>query len=108
MESKRILTEFALFTLFTLVANLLSDLPEHKTVDTKSGRIRGIKELTFFGNKPFYSYRGIPYAEKPIGSLRFKVNTPFCKVIEFHFDFCIIIYFFHEGTGADWSMERYI
>lgn len=47
---------------------------EFKIVETTSGLVRGRKFTTLFANKEFYSFRGIPYAEPPIGELRFKVS----------------------------------
>lgn len=43
-------------------------------VDIESGRIRGKRSLTLFQEKPYYSFRGIPYAQPPIKDLRFKVS----------------------------------
>lgn len=43
-------------------------------VDIESGRIRGKRSLTLFREKPYYSFRGIPYAQPPIKDLRFKVG----------------------------------
>lgn len=42
-------------------------------VDIESGRIRGKRSLTLYNEKPYYSFRGIPYAQPPIKGLRFKV-----------------------------------
>lgn len=42
-------------------------------IEIESGRVRGKLNVTLFEEKPFYSFRGIPYAEKPINDLRFKV-----------------------------------
>lgn len=42
-------------------------------VKTKSGCVKGIKQRTYFLNRPYISFRGIPYAEPPIGDLRYKV-----------------------------------
>lgn len=44
-------------------------------VDIESGRIRGKRSLTLFQEKPYYSFRGIPYAQPPIKDLRFKVRS---------------------------------
>lgn len=46
----------------------------YKTIQTHSGAIRGVKQYTLFRNVSYYSFRGVPYAEKPIGNLRFKVR----------------------------------
>lgn len=43
-------------------------------VDIESGRIRGKRSLTLFREKPYYSFRGIPFAQPPIKDLRFKVS----------------------------------
>lgn len=43
-------------------------------IDIDGGRIRGKHSLTLFGEKPYYSFRGIPYAQPPIKDLRFKVS----------------------------------
>ena len=50
-------------------------------VDIESGRIRGKRSLTLFNEKPYYSFRGIPYAQAPIKDLRFKVSTKAYKPI---------------------------
>lgn len=41
--------------------------------DTTQGRIRGTKQVSRIG-KSFYQFRGIPYAEPPLGDLRFEVS----------------------------------
>ncbi|XP_055320352.1 esterase B1-like [Sitodiplosis mosellana] len=41
-------------------------------IEIESGRIRGKRSLTLFGEKPYYSFRGIPYAQPPLKDLRFK------------------------------------
>lgn len=43
-------------------------------VETNIGRVRGKLNQTLFEKKPYYSFRGIPFANAPIGNLRFKVN----------------------------------
>lgn len=43
-------------------------------IDIDGGRIRGKRSQTLFGDKPYYSFRGIPYAQAPIKDLRFKVS----------------------------------
>lgn len=43
------------------------------TINTNSGRIRGKQNQTLFDKIPYFSFRGIPFAQPPIGDLRFKV-----------------------------------
>ncbi|XP_055316145.1 esterase B1-like [Sitodiplosis mosellana] len=43
-------------------------------VTTNSGPIVGVLQKTFFNKVSYISYKGIPYAQPPIGPLRFKVN----------------------------------
>lgn len=44
-------------------------------VTTFYGRVRGHRYYTVFGDKPYYAFKGIPYAKPPLDSLRFKVRT---------------------------------
>lgn len=46
----------------------------YKTVETHDGAVRGIRKRTLFQNISYYAFLGIPYAEKPIHDLRFKVR----------------------------------
>ena len=46
---------------------------EAPIIQTKSGKISGIIEESFSGIN-YFSYLGIPFAEPPIGNLRFKVS----------------------------------
>lgn len=48
-------------------------LSAYRTIETHDGRVRGRLNHTLFHNISYYSYLGIPYAEKPINDLRFKV-----------------------------------
>ena len=43
------------------------------TVNTLNGQVRGHRAYTWFRQKLFYAFRGIPYGQPPAGSLRFKV-----------------------------------
>lgn len=52
---------------------VFSQSNEYKIIETEYGPIRGIKDTTVFDEKPFYAYRGIPYAQPPIGNLRYQV-----------------------------------
>lgn len=57
----------------------------YKTVSTQYGLVRGQLNTTFLEAKPYYYFKGIPYAKTPIGELRFKV------VSVYTFSLCIWI-----------------
>ncbi|CAD6996043.1 esterase B1-like [Ceratitis capitata] len=40
-------------------------------VETEYGKVEGIKRLSIY-NIPYYSFEGIPYAQPPVGELRFR------------------------------------
>lgn len=46
---------------------------EFKVIETSDGAVRGVNHTTWWKKVDYYSFKGIPYAEKPIGKLRFKV-----------------------------------
>lgn len=75
--------------LFQQISQIACD--ESKTIETGVGAVRGVKETTFWKRVDYYSFKGIPYAEKPIGKLRFKVNIPFFHLIQIavHKRFCV-------------------
>lgn len=63
-----------LISLITLIfAVNAGSFDKHKIVKTSNGQIRGILNTTLLNAIPFYSFKGIPYAKKPLGPLRFKV-----------------------------------
>lgn len=43
-------------------------------VTTKSGKVQGYLKTTTYRKKHYAVYTGIPFAEKPTGNRRFKVN----------------------------------
>lgn len=45
-----------------------------RTVQTKSGAIRGAQQTTLLKGVDYYAFKGIPYAKAPIGDLRFRVS----------------------------------
>lgn len=52
---------------------LAEEFPNLHTIKIQEGSIRGKLNETLFDKSPYYSFRGIPFAEPPIGDLRFKV-----------------------------------
>lgn len=44
------------------------------TVTTNDGKVRGVKQKSTFSGAEYYSFFGIPYAQPPIGRLRFRVK----------------------------------
>uniref|UniRef100_A0A1A9V9V1 Carboxylic ester hydrolase n=1 Tax=Glossina austeni TaxID=7395 RepID=A0A1A9V9V1_GLOAU len=44
---------------------------EHPLAETEYGKIKGIKRNSIYGDL-YYSFEGIPYAQPPLGELRFK------------------------------------
>nr|CAI5868611.1 unnamed protein product [Callosobruchus analis] len=46
------------------------------TITLPNGKIKGLYRRTAYKGTPYYSFRGIPYAEPPVGSLRFKSKNP--------------------------------
>ncbi|KAL7637557.1 UNVERIFIED_CONTAM: hypothetical protein RMT77_012285 [Armadillidium vulgare] len=64
------LTYALLFILSTLARKSVGD-EDAPLVQTQQGLIRGVKDVSVKG-KEFYSYLGIPFAEPPVGELRFK------------------------------------
>ncbi|CRL03418.1 CLUMA_CG016445, isoform A [Clunio marinus] len=70
------MTLFSQLLLFAAVLAKVSGfwwlLPEYKTVTTTSGKVRAMK----FGSEDYYSFKGIPYAEPPVGNLRFRNPVP--------------------------------
>ncbi len=56
----------------TIVPTAISD-DVNTIVETNSGPVRGKLFETLFDRRPYYAFKGIPYAEPPVGKLRFKV-----------------------------------
>lgn len=77
--------------LFSVVVTVTSADDEYKIVETRNGRIRGIRKSTLLKKISFYSFKGIPYAKPPLDDLRFKVNEIVrCVFLSFsiHFNQC--------------------
>lgn len=66
-------------------------VPTTKVINTEYGKVRGKLDTTLFDNRLFYAFKGIPYAQPPIGDLRFKVIS---EHISFLFESKITYYRF--------------
>ena len=76
--SKHIASCFVLFCTAVLSATCLPAINSRVdevtvTVNTRNGQVRGHRAYTIFEQKLFYTFKGIPYAQPPVGGLRFKV-----------------------------------
>lgn len=71
-----ILTVAFLATLIALLFTAIDLVDSTNTLVTKTafGEVCGKREVTLFHEKPYYAFRGIPYARPPIGELRFRVG----------------------------------
>lgn len=64
------------------------------TIAVSQGVVRGIEEKLPNGGS-FYSFKGIPYAEPPIGELRFEVSMFRSICICSLFQYLVLIYRSH-------------
>ncbi|CAH2103134.1 unnamed protein product [Euphydryas editha] len=69
---------YSFFILF-LVSEVLT---LNVKVNVKQGIIIGNEEVTVFDEKKYYAFYGVPYAQAPIGKLRFKDPRPIKKWIK--------------------------
>lgn len=69
----KILVTLCIAMLFASLNDVYGEANTYKTVQTHDGPIRGVQNFTLFRNVSYYSFRGVPFAEKPIANLRFKV-----------------------------------
>lgn len=98
---------------FLLVEVFCDTVRDPLIVRTHTGLVKGVKKITLLDNVKYLAFLGIPYAQPPVGKLRFKVcylstiinNQKFCKnLINFyinisHDDF----HYFttNKGTSSD-------
>lgn len=59
-----------------LILILIKSAYCNETVDVtlKQGVLSGTVEATFLKQQNYYSFKGVPYAEPPVGKLRFQVR----------------------------------
>lgn len=116
-----IIRYFLIISSFILLCSSLishaesTEITEYKLINTASGVIRGKADVTIFNGRKYFAFKGIPYANAPVGDLRFKVieffrnseklkNCDFCfskKMLskkltgEFVFNFTLLLLFLH-------------
>lgn len=74
MKSFVLIFRQILLNTFVIFKANYSRLPPNKVqLDVLQGRIIGTESL-LPNDKPFYAFKGIPYAQPPIGQLRFAVR----------------------------------
>lgn len=79
--------QLVIFTLLLNTVSILSrilkpsELKPKLIVNTTSGLIQGSEAGHTGNNRTIYKFRGIPYAEPPIGDLRFEVKQIFVSLI---------------------------
>ncbi|GJQ88752.1 hypothetical protein Trydic_g20374, partial [Trypoxylus dichotomus] len=69
---KRVHHTILLFLILTGTLSASAEVLSQYTVRTANGYVGGTKERTVFKNKPYFAFRGIPFAKPPIGNLRFE------------------------------------
>lgn len=91
-----LLSVIAITVLSTVVSDDINTI-----VETSCGPVRGKLSETLFDQRPYYAFKGIPYAEPPVNKLRFKVRGPYerCSIVrpkilcKTFMDICISFYF---------------
>lgn len=70
---KMYFAKLLLFQVTLILIGVAQAYEKYKIVETDNGQIRGVRNVTLLNGHIFYSFKGIPYAKAPTGSLRFKV-----------------------------------
>ncbi|KAH8374876.1 hypothetical protein KR200_007857, partial [Drosophila serrata] len=47
-----------------------------KVISTRDGQVRGLRRRTLYDEEFYYAFEGIPFAQPPIGELRFRAPQP--------------------------------
>lgn len=77
----RVIDRFELSLIFLLFCALLRSTNAksdyYRIATTEYGEVQGILKTTLLNDVDYYAFKGIPYAESPVGKLRFKVSNLF-------------------------------
>lgn len=60
--------------IFSTFVSSQSTYSQYQIANTQCGPVRGQLNHSLFFYVPYYSFRGIRFAEPPVGQLRFKVS----------------------------------
>ena len=79
LKSSVYLTSVMLGVMLVIQSNALMD-ENWEVVTVQNGSIRGeLKTNTLFSDSDYYAFHAVPYADPPIGTLRFKLPEPYSK-----------------------------
>lgn len=101
----------SIFITLLAILSLVAANDEYKIIQTEYGAIRGKLLSTIYDAKPYYSYRGIPYAKPPLKEFRFKVcerNIVFHSLLAVFLvnGKCIFFLWWFIGTRTPGSLDK--
>lgn len=62
--------KFLVFCIFLIWVSAEEDV----TLDIRQGTLKGLKATTITAGKPYFSFKGIPYAQPNVGPNKFRVS----------------------------------
>lgn len=66
--------QFILLTVLVLKQDIFADIGDIVAVSLGNGsQIRGVEQKSLYEKRTYVAFKGIPFAEPPVGKLRFKV-----------------------------------
>ncbi|XP_051170759.1 juvenile hormone esterase-like [Leptopilina boulardi] len=65
--------KFFVFCLYLIISTSADD---EITLDIRQGKLKGLKATTITNGKPYFSFKGIPYAQPNVGSNKFRAPEP--------------------------------
>lgn len=75
---KNLKEQIIIFWIYLIITSMVDNISSQSTnIILKEGTIVGIKVFPETSKLPVYVYLGIPYAEPPVGNLRFAVINGF-------------------------------